>query len=140
MFLALLAFHFVSCRHNMSTFLSSIISFSSLTLSVIVPIFKVPTLTSECLSFHTTRGLFTRLPPLVFTMFSIAQFLQVPCCATPEAVVGNPGRNQSGMDLSTIRICTLWQKSFTPDALPAATLPIYPCLRPATRNTRMCLR
>ena len=42
MLLALLPFHFVSCRHNMSTFLRSIISASSLPLPVIVPIFKVP--------------------------------------------------------------------------------------------------
>ena len=29
----------------------------------------------------------------------------------------------------------IWQKSFTPDALPAATLPIYPGLGPASRDT-----
>ena len=32
------------------------------------------------------------------------------------------------------------KKSFTPDALPAATLPIYPGLGPASRDTEICLR
>ena len=31
-------------------------------------------------------------------------------------------------------------KSFTPDALPAATFPIYPGLGQASRDTEMCLR
>ena len=42
--------------------------------------------------------------------------------------------------LSTIRICIIWQKSFTPDALPAAALTIYSGLGPASRHTEMCLR
>ena len=53
--------YFVFCRHSMSTFLCSIKSASSLPLSVIVPIFKVPTLMSEHLSFHTSCCLFTCL-------------------------------------------------------------------------------
>ena len=57
-----------------------------------------------------------------------------------QAVVGNQGRDRFCMDLSTTRICIIWQKSFTPDALPAATLPIYPGLGPASRNTEMCLQ
>ena len=37
------------------------------------------------------------------------------------------------------RIIMFWkEKSFTPDALPAATLPIYPGLGPASGNTEMC--
>ena len=64
----------------------------------------------------------------------------MPCCATPEAIVGNLGRDRSGMDLLTIRICIIWHNSFTPDALPAATLPIYPGLGLASRNTGMCFR
>ena len=32
------------------------------------------------------------------------------------------------------------KKNFTPDALPAATLPIYPGLGPESRDTEMCLR
>ena len=32
------------------------------------------------------------------------------------------------------------KKFFTPDALPAATLPIYPGLGPASRDTEKCLR
>ena len=102
MFLVLLPFHFVSYRHNMSKFLCSIKSASSLHLPVIVPIFKVSTLMSERLLFHTSLCFFTRLPPLFLLLFSlclaVAQFPQVPCCATPEAVVGNPGRDRSGMD------------------------------------------
>ena len=65
MFLASLPFHFVSPRHNISTFLHSIISASSL-LPVIVPIYKVPTLMSEHLLFHTSRCLFTCLPLFLF--------------------------------------------------------------------------
>ena len=76
MFLALLSFHFVSCRHNMSTFLHSIISASSLLLPVIVLIFKVHTLMSERLPFHTSRCFFTRLPPLFLHLFSL-------CLAVP---------------------------------------------------------
>ena len=95
-------FHFVSYRHNMSTFLRSIISASSLPLPVIVSIFKVPTLMSERLPFHASHCFFTRFPPLFLLLFSlclaVAQFPQVPCCATPEAVVGNPGLDRSGMD------------------------------------------
>ena len=70
MFLALLPFHLVSCRHSMSTFLRSIISAISL-LPVIVPIFKVPTLMSEPLPFHASRCFFTRLPPLFLLLFSL---------------------------------------------------------------------
>ena len=114
MLLALLPFYFVSFGQNMSTFLRYIISASSLPPPVIVPIFKVPTFMSERLPFHASRCLFTRLPPLFLLFFSlaVAKFPQVPCCATPEAVVGNPGRDRFGMDLSTIRICIIWQKSF----------------------------
>ena len=32
----------------------------------------------------------------------------------------------------------LEKKGFTPDAFPAATLPIYPRLGPASGNTEMC--
>ena len=71
MFLALLPFRFVSCRHNMTTFLCSIISASSLPLPVIVPILKVPTYMSERLLFHTSRCFFTRLPPLFLLLFSL---------------------------------------------------------------------
>ena len=71
MFLALLSFHFFSCGHNMSTFLCSIISASSLPLPVIVPIFKVPTLTSERLAFHASPCFFTRFPPLFLLLFSL---------------------------------------------------------------------
>ena len=71
MFLALLPFHFFSCRHNMSTFLRYIKSASSLFLPVIVLIFKVPTLTSERLPFHTSWCLFTHLPPLFLLMLSL---------------------------------------------------------------------
>ena len=94
MFLALLPFHFVSCRHNMSTFLRSIISASSLPLPVILQIFKVPTLMIERLPFYTSRYLFTCLHPVFLLLFllclAVAQFPQMPCCATLEAVVGNP--------------------------------------------------
>ena len=69
--LPLLPFHFVSCRHNMSTFLRSIISASSLPLLAIVPIFKVPTLMSERLPFHASRCFFTRFPPLFLLLFSL---------------------------------------------------------------------
>ena len=100
----------------MSTFLRSIIPASSLPLPVIVPVFKVPTFMSERLSFHTSRCLFTHLPPLFLLLsllcLEVASFLGAPCCATPEAVVGNPGRDRSGMDLSTICICIIWQKMF----------------------------
>ena len=34
----------------------------------------------------------------------------MPCCATPEAVVGNPAHDRSNMDLLIIiRICIIWQ-------------------------------
>ena len=65
----------LSCRHNMSTFLRSIISASFLPLPVIVPIFKVPTLMSEHLPFHASRCFFTRFPPLFLLLFS--QYLAV---------------------------------------------------------------
>ena len=68
---ALLPFHFVSCRHNMSTSLCSIISASSLSLPVIVPIFKAPTLMSEHLSFHASHCFFTRLPPVFLHLLSL---------------------------------------------------------------------
>ena len=64
-------FYFVFCRHSMSTFLRSIKSASSHLLPDIVPIFKVPTITSERLPFHTSRCLFTRLPPLFLLLFSL---------------------------------------------------------------------
>ena len=86
------------------------------------------------LPFHSSLCLFTRLSPLLF-LFSlsptVAEFPRVPCRTTPEAVVDNPGRDRSSMDLSTFHICIIWKKSFTPDALPAATLPIYPGFEPA---------
>ena len=53
------------CLH----FLCSIKSASSLPLPVIVPIYKVPTLTSEHLPFHTSCCLFTHLP--LFLLFSL---------------------------------------------------------------------
>ena len=73
MFLALLPFHFVSCRHNMSTFLCSIKPASSLPLPVIVPIFSLSTvpaasslafLLSFCSCFHYVQQLsnFHRCP------------------------------------------------------------------------------
>ena len=49
--------------------LCSIKSASSLPLPVIVPIFKVPTLVSEHLPFHTSCCLFTHLPPLFLLLF-----------------------------------------------------------------------
>ena len=52
MFLALLAFYFVSCRLSKSTLLRFIMSASSLFFPFIIPIFKVPTLMSVRLSFH----------------------------------------------------------------------------------------
>ena len=77
MFLSLLPFHFVSCRHSMSMFLHSIKFANSFPLPVIVPIFKVPTFMSVHLPFHSSCCLFTDLLPLfllffalVFTMFS----------------------------------------------------------------------
>ena len=71
MFLALFPFYFVSCRHNMSIFLCSIKSASSLLLPIIVTIFKILTLMSECLPFNTFCCLFTSasLSPLFFNMF-----------------------------------------------------------------------
>ena len=56
-------------------FLCSIISASSLPLSVIVPIFKVPTLMSERLPFHTSCCFFTRLSPLFLLLFSLCLFM-----------------------------------------------------------------
>ena len=55
----------------MSTFLRSIKSDSSLSFPVIVLIFKVSTLTSEGLPFHTSCCFFTRLPPLFLLLFSL---------------------------------------------------------------------
>ena len=64
-------------------------SASSFPLPVIVPIFKVPTLMSVCLPFHSSRCLFTRVPPLFLLLFStssaVSYFPQMPCRATPDA-------------------------------------------------------
>ena len=60
--------------------------------------------------------------------------------ATPEAVVDNPGLDQSGMGSLSQRIIMFWQKSFTPGVLPATTLPIFPGLEPASENTERCPR
>ena len=69
---ALHLFHFVSCRHSMSTFFRSIMSASSLPFPVIVPIFKVPIFMSVGLPFHSFRCLFTRLPLLFLLLFSLS--------------------------------------------------------------------
>ena len=71
MFLTLLLFHIVSCRHSAPTFLPFIVSTSSLPLPVIVPKFKVPTLMTVGLPFLSSRCLFTRLPRFFLFMFSL---------------------------------------------------------------------
>ena len=72
MFLALLLFHFASCRHSIFIFLCSIMSATSFPFPVIVPIFKVPILMTVRLPFRSSRYFFTHLPPLFLLLLFLS--------------------------------------------------------------------
>ena len=98
------------------SFLLSIMSANSRPLPVIVPTFRVPTLTSTLLPFPLSHCLWTRFPRLVLLLRpAVAQFPLVPCWPpVPVAVVGNPGLDRSGMEIRcVVRIMisreTLWR-------------------------------
>uniref|UniRef100_A0A3Q3AKV1 Dihydrouridine synthase 2 n=1 Tax=Kryptolebias marmoratus TaxID=37003 RepID=A0A3Q3AKV1_KRYMA len=67
----LLPFHFVSCTHNTSTFLLCIMSSRALPLPVIVPTFRIATLSPTLLTFLFSLCVLARFPPQLQTYQTI---------------------------------------------------------------------
>lgn len=98
--------HLVTSKHNISA--------NQPSLSLYSPTFKVSTLTSSLLPF---------------LLWPEAQFLLKLCWPTgPEAVLVKLGPDKSDIEKTQ---CWWYSNDLMPVALPDASFPIYPCLRPA---------
>ena len=132
--LAFFSFQGVSCVHSMSIPLCSIRSATSLPLPVTVLTFNIATLSLIFLVFFLSS---------FFSFFLLHCFPPLFCiqAACPPVALGAqllvtvviiPGLDRSGIKSDTTRIENIWL-GFTPDALPVATLSIYPGLEPAPK-------
>ena len=78
----------------------------------------------------------------IFTMFSNSMCENFHRCSAVRhlrrSLVTRAATDPVWIDNDYAFVC-FGKKSFTPDALPAATLPIYPGLGPASKDTEMCL-
>ena len=131
-------FQQVSCTHSMFTPLRSIRSATSLPLPVMVSKFNVATLSLIFLAFFLSSF-------FSFLFYWFPPFLCIEAACPPAALGAQSlvtvvvirgldrfGTTSDTMKSNTTRIENIWL-GFTPDALPVATLPIYPGLGPAPK-------